>query len=149
MKATFQREEEGKLQLTLTTPVSGYENLDLAIEYRLPIDDRTGHFDGRLNTPVNTVFHLTGTGTTKDLSGSFATPYEPFRYTVWAQYLYGNWSDLLSPSLTCFQCNLCLGLRSRGSEMNIVNLLLFISQSGKLVMISSQSTYGIFMLQKL
>lgn len=86
MKAIFQQEEEGKLQLTLTTPVSGYENLDLAIEYRLPVDEQPGHFDGRLNTPVNTVFLLTGTGTTKDLSGSFATPYEPFRYTVFVEY---------------------------------------------------------------
>lgn len=79
MKANFKQEEEGKLQLTLTTPVRGYENLDLAIEYRLPIDEQPGYFDGRLNTSINTVFHLTGTGTTRDLAGSFATPYEPFR----------------------------------------------------------------------
>ncbi|KAK8390621.1 hypothetical protein O3P69_010366 [Scylla paramamosain] len=79
VKASFKQEDEGKLQLTITTPVSGYENLDLAIEYCLPVNERPGHFDGRLNTSVNSEFHLKGTGTTKELEGSFVTPYAPFR----------------------------------------------------------------------
>lgn len=79
MKASFKGEDEGKLQLTIKTPVSGYENLDLAIEYCLPVDEHPGRFDGRLSTSVNTEFLLKGTGTTKELEGSFVTPYEPFR----------------------------------------------------------------------
>ena len=79
VKASFKEENEGKLQLTITTPVSGYENLDLAIGHCLPVDERPGYFDGRLNTSVNTKFHLKGTGTTKELEGSFVTPYQPFR----------------------------------------------------------------------
>lgn len=123
MKATFQPEEEGQLQLKITTPVSGYENLDLEIEYRFPIDELPGHFDGRLNTPVNTVFHLTGTGTTKDLSGSFATPYEPFRYNALVKYLYGYENELLSSTLTCSQCNIYPGLMNRGNIVIFSTLL--------------------------
>lgn len=66
--------------MTMDTPVEGYENLDFKCEYRLPTVDEEGHFNGRLSTTKGGVFQFQAGGTTRDLSGSFSSPFEPFRY---------------------------------------------------------------------
>ncbi|XP_071518164.1 uncharacterized protein [Panulirus ornatus] len=79
VKGRFPTNEQSQLQFTVITPLEGYENLDFVIEYLVPDDYKAGHFDGRLSTPAGQFFQLTASGTTKDLSGSFVSPYEPFR----------------------------------------------------------------------
>lgn len=83
---SFPRVDAGELKLTMDTPVEGYENLELMCEYRLPTVDEEGHFNGRLSTTKGGLFQLQARGTTRDLSGSFSSPFEPFRY-VDLQYL--------------------------------------------------------------
>ncbi|XP_069195444.1 LOW QUALITY PROTEIN: uncharacterized protein [Procambarus clarkii] len=84
LKGRFPKKEEGELQLMLTTPVEGYETLDIACEYQLPDDYQAGHLTLRFSTPAGRAFHLTTVGTTKDFSGSFASPFEPFRNGTFA-----------------------------------------------------------------
>ncbi|KAK3881181.1 hypothetical protein Pcinc_014366 [Petrolisthes cinctipes] len=75
----FARKEKGNLQLSIITPVAGYESLDLNLEYQLPYDDLEGHFECQVNTADGREFQLITTGTTKNIQGSFSSPYDPFR----------------------------------------------------------------------
>lgn len=76
---SFPRVDAGELQVAMDTPVEGYENLDFMCEYSLPTVDEEGHFNGRLSTTKGGVFQFQARGTTRNLSGSFSSPFEPFR----------------------------------------------------------------------
>ncbi|KAK7070065.1 hypothetical protein SK128_012862 [Halocaridina rubra] len=78
IRGNMPQSDAGDLLISMTSTMEGYETLDVQFEYRIPTSERVGFLDGRVQT-YDGVYSLNARGTTRDLTGTFTSPFEPFR----------------------------------------------------------------------
>ncbi|XP_068244762.1 uncharacterized protein [Palaemon carinicauda] len=78
VKGSLPRIEEGDLHVSLTSSIEGYETFDTTWEYLIPTSEDVGKLSGSIHTKEG-VYEIFAQGTTRDLSGTYSSPIEPFR----------------------------------------------------------------------